>query len=184
MWTACEHEAHLRLLRRFSHDRHADFRHAVPSAALICSPFRPSDFRSSHCCLALPILMPVIALLYNGISCFGAISRDAWGMRHVRAAGDPPRRRARRAFLQAAAHAVLFYLPGIIVRRTASRCSCCCCLLPTFFEADKRMLHDIVTRFDRVAPAVWDDRKITNELWSATSLVSFLPIAVGASSFR
>ena len=91
--------------------------------------------------LALPALMPALALLYNGVTVSGPY-RATIGMRlfdlqvTCRDGATP-------GFLQAAAHAVLFYVPGLVVLQP-HLFLLLLLLLPTFFEADKRMLHDIL----------------------------------------
>ena len=92
--------------------------------------------------VALPILMPAIALLYNGVSVSGP-HRATLGMRLFEI--EVTRRDGSTAgFLQAAAHAVIFYIPGIVVIQPHFF-FLLLLFLPTFFEADKRMLHDIIT---------------------------------------
>ncbi|MBY0612619.1 MAG: RDD family protein [Beijerinckiaceae bacterium] len=91
--------------------------------------------------LALPALMPALALLYNGVTVSGP-NRATIGMRMfdlkvTRRDGGTP------GFLQAAAHAVLFYVPGLVILQP-HLFLLLLLLLPTFFEADKRMLHDIL----------------------------------------
>lgn len=91
--------------------------------------------------LALPALMPVIALLYNGVTVSGP-KRATLGMRLLDI--QITKRDGRTAdFLQAAAHAALFYLPGIVFFAPHAFLVLLL-LLPTFFEADKRMLHDLL----------------------------------------
>lgn len=90
---------------------------------------------------ALPLLMPTIALLYNGISISGP-GRGTIGMRMFDI--QVTQRDGRTAgFFQAAIHAVLFYIPGIAFVQP-HLVFLLVLLLPTFFEADKRMLHDIL----------------------------------------
>ena len=92
--------------------------------------------------LALPLLMPVIALLYNGVSVSGP-HRATLGMRLFEI--QVTRRDGTTAsFFQAAAHALIFYIPGIILLQP-HLFFLLLLFLPTFFEADKRMLHDIIT---------------------------------------
>jgi len=100
---------------------------------------------------SLPWLMPCIALLYNGTSISGpycgTIGMRMMEIKVTRVDGSPA------SFLQAAAHAVLFYLPGMVFL-FPNLYVLLILLLPTFFEPRKRMLHDIlvglmVSRSDR-----------------------------------
>ncbi len=91
--------------------------------------------------VSLPWLMPCIALIYNGVTISGP-NRATIGMRMfdlqvTRLDGSTP------DFLEAALHAVLFYLPGVVILFPQTFLMLML-LIPTFFEAEKRMLHDIV----------------------------------------
>ena len=91
--------------------------------------------------ISLPVLMPAIALLYNGVTVSGQ-SRGTIGMRlfeievSARDGGTP-------SFIQAAAHAVLFYLPAIVFVDPHA-VFLLLLFLPTFIDGQKRMLHDIL----------------------------------------
>ncbi len=90
---------------------------------------------------SLPWLMPCIALIYNGVTISGP-NRATLGMRMfdlqvTRMDGSTP------SFFEAAAHAVLFYLPGAGILFPAGFLSLVL-FLPTFIEPQKRMLHDLV----------------------------------------
>jgi uncharacterized RDD family membrane protein YckC len=83
----------------------------------------------------LPPMMPLIAFLYNGFSVSGA-NRGTIGMRvfdlEVRMAEDG----ARAPFINAAFQALLFYVSWFFIP----------VFLVTFFDAEKRFLHDILAQ--------------------------------------
>ena len=90
---------------------------------------------------AIPWLMPCIALLYNGLTVSGPYNAT-YGMRMFDikitkldcSAPD---------FFEAAAHAALFYLPGLAILFPVGFLTLII-YLPTFIEPQKRMLHDLV----------------------------------------
>ncbi len=90
---------------------------------------------------SLPWLMPCIALLYNGYTVSGPY-HATYGMRMfdikiTKTDGSSPH------FFEAAAHAALFYLPGIAILFPVGFLTLII-YLPTFIEPQKRMLHDLV----------------------------------------
>ncbi len=90
---------------------------------------------------SLPWLMPCIALLYNGFTVSSPYNAT-YGMRMfdikvTKLDGSAP------GFFEAAAHAALFYLPGIAILFPVGFLTLVI-YLPTFIEPQKRMLHDLV----------------------------------------
>ncbi len=90
---------------------------------------------------SLPWLMPCIALFYNGYTISGSY-HATYGMRMfdikiTRLDGSAP------SFFEAAAHAALFYLPGLAILFPVGFLSLVI-YLPTFIEPQKRMLHDLM----------------------------------------
>ncbi len=91
--------------------------------------------------LSLPWLMPVIALIYNGLT-VSSPRRATFGMRMFDI--EVSRLDGSQAdFFEAAAHAVLFYLPGIALLFPTGFLTLII-YLPTFIEPQKRMLHDLI----------------------------------------
>lgn len=91
--------------------------------------------------LVYPILIPLVALLYNGLTLSGERSAT-WGMRLM---GVEVRNLdgSRVSFLTAAGHALLFYLTwslSVVVPWLTP-----IVLLIGLFRADRRMLHDMLT---------------------------------------
>jgi uncharacterized RDD family membrane protein YckC len=90
---------------------------------------------------SLPWLMPCIALLYNGITVSGpyhaTLGMRMFDIQITKLDGSTP------DFFEAAAHAVLFYLPGIGIFFPVGFLTLII-YLPTFIEPQKRMLHDLV----------------------------------------
>jgi uncharacterized RDD family membrane protein YckC len=90
---------------------------------------------------SLPWLMPCIALLYNGLTVSGpyqaTLGMRMFDIKITKLDGSTP------DFIEAAAHAVLFYLPGIGILFPVGYLTLVI-YLPTFIEPQKRMLHDLV----------------------------------------
>ena len=85
--------------------------------------------------LIFPVLVPLVALLYNGFTLSGPRSAT-WGMR---IAGVEVRNidGTRVSFLTAAAHALLFYFSCAFLTPMI--------LLIGLFRSDRRMAHDLLT---------------------------------------
>jgi uncharacterized RDD family membrane protein YckC len=85
--------------------------------------------------LVFPVLVPLVALLYNGVTMSGPRAAT-WGMR---IAGVEVRNidGSRVSFLTAAGHAVLFYLSCYFLTPMI--------LLIGLFRSDRRMAHDLLT---------------------------------------
>jgi uncharacterized RDD family membrane protein YckC len=85
--------------------------------------------------LVFPVLVPLVALLYNGFTMSGPRAAT-WGMR---IAGVEVRNidGSRVSFLTAAGHAVLFYLSCYFLTPMI--------LLIGLFRSDRRMAHDLLT---------------------------------------
>lgn len=82
--------------------------------------------------LLLPPLFPIVAFFYNGLTISGirlATPGMAFMDLEMRAFNGPPA-----SFLQAAVHAVLFYVTWLLPPL----------LLASLFNKDKRCLHDII----------------------------------------
>jgi uncharacterized RDD family membrane protein YckC len=85
--------------------------------------------------LIFPVLVPLVALLYNGFTLSGPRAAT-WGMR---LAGVEVRNidGSRVSFLTAAGHALLFYLSCTMLTPMV--------LLIGLFRSDRRMVHDLLT---------------------------------------
>jgi len=85
--------------------------------------------------LLIPVLMPVVAFFYNGLTLSGS-KRSTWGMRMMDLEVRMIEGGGRVPFINAALHAVLFYVSWVMTSGLI--------VLISLLTRDKRCLHDML----------------------------------------